>query len=169
MRERDSVSTWGKYIRVVVIYNFCAACKFNQSRIFDVFRSVYVQWRDRELSGCDVESTPRINIHVTHHAFDQVVHWEIVSLHLKLSYQLPTCAFSNRHRWAHHRPTMTVGVGGRSTSTFRELAPHFVKPHGVQRTHVKPQGALVRGHLRQPLTNVWAGRERPNLHGNSRG
>lgn len=55
-------------------------------------------------------------------------------------------------------------AGGRSTSTFRDSAPHFVKPHDGG-----PQSALVRGHLRQPLTNVWARGERPNLHGNSHG
>ena len=82
LRERDSVSTWGKYIRVVIIYNFRTVCEFNQSRISDLFRSVYVQWRDHELPRWETHRTPRINVCVTCYAFDEVLHLETRHLFL---------------------------------------------------------------------------------------
>ena len=73
MRECDSVSTCGKYVRVVVIYNFHTVCKFNQSHISDLFMIVYIQFRDHELSRPKTHSTPRINVCVTCYAFDEVL------------------------------------------------------------------------------------------------
>jgi hypothetical protein len=73
MCERDSVSTWGKYIRVAVIYNFRAVSKFNPSHISDLYGSVYVQFRDCELSRRDVESTPRIDIKKTHNILEKQI------------------------------------------------------------------------------------------------